>query len=385
MNRGLGIAAGALVLSIGFAVADTTPPKRASKLVGPISVFRETDQFDLDVRPFALWNQPVTVAHIHRNLVNEFIRRPGAGVSRMAPVYMPQEWVELIPDSLSEAHSPTAGAKPQPPSYDMLAETLTLADGSKRTMRERVWLLRDQKLMSVNAKSGPAVYLLDAKPEHDQVKEKPAATGENTPTRKLDDFETRALSRIRDGNDVAMQSSQDEMRVLGAVRARKECLECHKTEVGHLLGAFTYTLNLQTDATPEADCLQDTAGLSRSVVAAVRHVESLGGKALRTPGGSVSEVDFTYAWKKSLRTEHGFALARLKNSALAVLESFPDLRVLDISHSMVTDSGLKDIAKLKSLRRVVYTPGYLTDAAIAQLKKSLPDCAVEVKPGVVLP
>lgn len=395
MNRRHGIAAGVVALTVGIAVADTSPPKRASGLTGPISVFKESDKFDLDFRPFALWDQPITVAHIHRELVNEFIRRPGAGVSRMMPVVMPREWVELVPDSLSETHSATAGAKPQPPRYDMLTETLTLADGSKRTMQERVWLLRDQRLMSVDAKSGPAVYLLEVKPEHDLMKEKPVATGKNTPTRKLDDFETKALTRIRDGQDVVLQSSEDEMRVLGAIRARQQCLECHTTKVGSLLGAFSYTLSLQSYATPESECLKETAGLSRSVVAAVRHVESLGGKAIRAAGGPISEVDFTFSWKQHAelaakgktppRQMSDAFSARLKNSALAVLESFPDLRVLDISHSLVTDDGLKEVAKHKKLQKVYYTQGYVTDAGVAALKKALPDCTVEVKHAVMPP
>jgi hypothetical protein len=394
MNRRHGIAAGVvLALAVGMAVADTSKPKGAGNLSGPMIVYPDNIAFDPEGRLFDLWDRPVMVTEIHRNLVDEFIRRPGAGVGRMPPRYVPQEWVELVPDSLSESHIPTTGAQPQPPRYDTLSETLTLADGSKRAMRERVWLLRDQRLMSVNAKTGPAVYMLAAKAEHDLMKEKSAPTSKNTPARKLDEFETKALARLRDGNEVVLQSSVEEMRVLGAIRVRKECLECHKSEVGDLLGAFSYTLSLQSDATPETDCLKDTAGLSRSVVAAVRYVESQGGKAVRTPGGPITEVDFTHTWKQNKELEsagkkpptsfvwHG----RLRNSALAVLDSFPDLRVLDISHSMVTDAGLKDLAKHKSLRKVIYTPGYVTDAGIAELKKSLPDCTFETKPGVVLP
>ena len=90
--------------------------------------------------------------------------------------------------------------------------------GPSARWRERVWLLRDQRLVSVNDKNGPAVYVLDAKAEHDAMKAKPVATSKNTPTRKLDDFETRALTHLRDGNEVALQSSATEMRGLGAIR-----------------------------------------------------------------------------------------------------------------------------------------------------------------------
>jgi hypothetical protein len=385
---------GICVLAVGIAGADIPAPRPATNLGGSITVYRDSAAFDPEGRHFVLWRDPVMITQIHRQVVNEFIRRPGAGVGRIEPQFVPQEWVELVSESLSEEHAPNSTGKPQPPRYDALKETLTLPDGSKRSVRDRVWLLREQRLMSVNSKSGPAVYVLDAKAEHDSMKEKPVATSKNTPTRKLDDFETRALPHLRDGDDVALHSSASEMRVLGAIRARGECLECHKTKAGELLGAFTYTLALQSDATPEADCLKDVAGLSRTAVGAVHFVESQGGKVVRMPGGPIREVYFTHTWTQNAErlakeaSKDGIyrpSYARLKNSSLAVLESLPDLRVLDVSHSMVTDDGLKEIAKLKTLRKVVYSPGYITEAGVAELKKALPDCVVEQDAKSLLP
>jgi hypothetical protein len=52
---------------------------------------------------------------------------------------------------------------------------------------------------------------------------------------------------------------------------------------------------------------------------------------------------------------------------------------------MVTDDGLKEIAKLKTLRKVVYSPGYITEAGVAELKKALPDCVVELDSRSLLP
>jgi hypothetical protein len=397
MTRRRLISAAVVVLCIAIAGADNPAPKATAGLAGPITVYREKDPFDAEGRHFVLWQQPVMMTQVHRHVVDEFIRRPGSGVGRLEPLFVPQEWLELVPESLAEGHVPSDGTQPQSPRYDDLKETLTLADGAKRTVRERVWLVREQRLMSVSAKSGPAVYVLDAKAQHDLMRAKSVATSQNTPTRKLDDFETRALAQLRDGNDVALHSSATEMRVLGAIRARQECLECHKTEAGSLLGAFSYTLALQSPATPAADCLKDTGGLSRRAVGAVHFVESLGGKVVRTPGGTISEVYFTHSWTQNAERQakepptndrYIAPYARLKNSALEVLESFPDLRVLDISHSMVTDDGLKEIAKAKTLRKLVYSPGYISNAGIADLKRVLPDCATEPKPelsGVVLP
>jgi hypothetical protein len=393
MNLAPTISAAVLILTIGLAGADFPSPKSAAGPTATIAVHFNNDTldptaFDADGRNFVLWGHPVTMTEIHRQLVNEFIRRPGAGISRMEPRVVPQEWVELVPESLGEGRIASAGGKPLPPHYDALTEILTYPDRSKQTMRERVWLLRDQQLLSVNSKSGPAVYVQDAKAKHETMREKLVATSKNTPTRKLDDFETRSLAQLHEGNDVVLQSSAQEMRVLGAIRARSQCLECHKTEVGSLLGAFSYKLSLHSPATPEPDCLKDTAGLSHRVVGAVHFVESLGGKVIRTPGGPISELYFTHTWHQQAERlakespqngRHVPHAARLKNSALGVLESFPDLRLLDISHSMVTDAGLKEIAKLSSLRKLIYTPGYVTDAGIAELTKSLHNCTIEKK------
>lgn len=409
MNRRYVIASAAVALSINLAGAEIPATRTAKDFSGPISVYRDSDAFDPNGRLLVLGSRTVMMPEIHRQVVNEFVRRPGMGVGRMEPQFVPYEWLELVPESLGDGLAPLAESQPQPPRYDEFKETLTFSDDSKRTVRERVWRVGDVQLMSVDAKSSPAVYLNGAGPDHDaDVKpgsavflrgvgpdhdrmKKAVATGRNTPTRKLDEFETRALARLRDGNDVALHSTADDMRMLGAIRARKECLECHKAEVGSLLGAFTYTLALQSPATPEADCLKDLAGLPRSIVGAVQFVESQGGKVVRAPRGPISEVRFTHTWTQNAERQAKLGrwdfrqvsyVARLKNSALDVLESFPELRVLDISNSMVTDDGLKSLARINSLRKVRYSPGYITEAGVAELKKALPDCAVEIKPDV---
>jgi hypothetical protein len=54
----------------------------------------------------------------------------------------------------------------------------------------------------------------------------------------LDAADRAALEKLRAG---AERVVGDE-RILGAVRARKSCLECHEVEPGTLLGAFRYDL-----------------------------------------------------------------------------------------------------------------------------------------------
>ncbi len=63
-------------------------------------------------------------------------------------------------------------------------------------------------------------------------------------TRTLDVFEAEAIARMRRGAAVAFVAEPLEAsRLVGALRARDDCLRCHENRTkGDLLGAFTYEL-----------------------------------------------------------------------------------------------------------------------------------------------
>ena len=92
----------------------------------------------------------------------------------------------------------------------------------------------------------PAVYMIEPKIKHDAMKDPNARMAKTAPKRPFDRFETEALEKLREGNDLMVRISEQEIRAFGAVRARNECLSCHKVEVGTMLGAFTYTLHRRT-------------------------------------------------------------------------------------------------------------------------------------------
>jgi len=67
-------------------------------------------------------------------------------------------------------------------------------------------------------------------------------------TRGLTAFETRALKELQGGAELTTQRDRRGRTVVGAVRAREECLRCHNSngqgyQVGDLLGAFSYRLD----------------------------------------------------------------------------------------------------------------------------------------------
>lgn len=61
-------------------------------------------------------------------------------------------------------------------------------------------------------------------------------------TRPVTDFESRAISQLRDGQEIVMEQRENHMRMVGAIRAIQECRRCHQVHLGGLLGAFTYEL-----------------------------------------------------------------------------------------------------------------------------------------------
>jgi hypothetical protein len=94
------------------------------------------------------------------------------------------------------------------------------------------WAMRRLELVSLLKSRGPGVYISDELPRMEYLK--------GVPRRGLDTFEAEALKRLRDGEDVVVEATTNRIRMLGSLRASKQCLECHRRQHGDLLGAFTY-------------------------------------------------------------------------------------------------------------------------------------------------
>jgi len=381
----------ACFLGCGFGNPEPEPAEEIENEIdgplGPMETSRFGTGFDPAGRQFLQYGQPANAAPIHGEYYEDFIRQPGAGFGRLGPPPPPAaHWVELVAESQGDRKPDAAQPTDELPaaSYDELTETLTYPDGTKHSVRERVWLLRDRQLVSVDAKSGPAVYLQSPKTQDELAKSaKTRATAQKRPP---DDFETAALVKLRAGDDVALQASDRTLRVLGAIRARSQCLECHKVEEGTMLGAFSYTLKLQSEATAKADRLADKAGLTDQELGAIQVVESRGGKVIRAPGGPVTELQLSFARKREIDAKGSFnqfgpatsptTRLQLRDSGLRLVGAFPELLTLDVSHSLVSDAGLKSIAELKHLKKLDLTDTSVTEAGIAELKKALPECEI---------
>lgn len=96
------------------------------------------------------------------------------------------------------------------------------------------WKINRLQLVSLLMHDGPVAYETDRLPDM-------ALVGE-VPTRPLSDFETAALDKLRSGEELEVLASRRHILMLGALRADKHCMECHRAREGELLGAFSYEL-----------------------------------------------------------------------------------------------------------------------------------------------
>jgi len=90
------------------------------------------------------------------------------------------------------------------------------------------------ELVSLLKHEVPVAYVSDHLPQMDELRD--------APTRPLDDFERNSLDRLRSDEDLVIDDAPNRIRMVGSLRAGKDCLECHSVRRGELLGAFSYEL-----------------------------------------------------------------------------------------------------------------------------------------------
>ncbi len=107
----------------------------------------------------------------------------------------------------------------------------------------------------LDSKGQPAQYKLDnleliGIAKHDSPvafiinrHERSGANFATVTTRQLTEFETKSLEQLRAGAEAVVQQEASGCLVVGPVRARELCLECHAgAKAGDVLGAFSYKL-----------------------------------------------------------------------------------------------------------------------------------------------
>jgi hypothetical protein len=96
------------------------------------------------------------------------------------------------------------------------------------------WRIESLDLISLLKHPEPVAYVSKHLPRMDELRD--------APTRPLDEFESERLPKLLAGEEFSAAQAPRRVRMLGAIRARAECLKCHSVDQGDLLGAFSYDL-----------------------------------------------------------------------------------------------------------------------------------------------
>ena len=90
------------------------------------------------------------------------------------------------------------------------------------------------ELVGLLLEGQPRVYVTPTLPRMQEIRERP--------TRSLDSFEAAGLEQLQGGDQLFTRNVVGGVRMLGAIRSAQQCIKCHDSERGALLGAFSYTL-----------------------------------------------------------------------------------------------------------------------------------------------
>jgi hypothetical protein len=212
-----------------------------------------------------------SLERLHAGVVKQFIDSPGFGYGRMRPSPRPEELERTRRSNEQEVPGPFPQKSPPYESPPLILESLTKGEpdfaeahldnavsflnpfdfGYVRD-REHVagfqshqflrnakgperWQVERLDLVGLLKYDAPVVYLTENLPRMDELRD--------APTRPLDSFEQQALAGLRNGEDLLTQhTGSDRLRMLGSLRAVKQCTACHQAQRGELLGAFSYKL-----------------------------------------------------------------------------------------------------------------------------------------------
>lgn len=102
-------------------------------------------------------------------------------------------------------------------------------DRSSSAAPDRNWELKSLQLVSLLKHKRAQVYV---------SKQLPNMASSDSELRDLDSFEESSLKKLYSGEDLCIEGRENQVRMLGSLRAIRQCLDCHTVRRGDLLGAF---------------------------------------------------------------------------------------------------------------------------------------------------
>jgi hypothetical protein len=206
---------------------------------------------------------------IHENTVQVFVSRPGFGIARMismseeglkrrhhgdAPIPQPgtpsaSPWLpellqkepvgEKTPADMLSLHRDSVVDFVNVAGFGYVKDRQHFAGFQEHQVSQtptlaRPWKLQTLDLVGLLLHDEPIAYVSENLPRMEELRA--------APIRDLDDFETAGLLALQRGEDLFVRERGQERRMLGAIRAVRQCLTCHEVQRGDLLGAFSYRM-----------------------------------------------------------------------------------------------------------------------------------------------
>ena len=207
-----------------------------------------------DVKPAARAKKSPT--HFHTAAVRAFGETPGFGLGRMKITIQEVEdiFVDWSPGELeidgppiqvpelAKVHRASAGVLGADPRLWPAAPVMVSSVHVGAPAQH--WRLQKIDLIALVDHDEPAVYITAKLPlpnEHGVVAKK-TVQDKARYTRALDFLEIAALEKLMTGDELYIRTKENALRMIGALRASKQCLECHNGKEGDLFGAFSYSL-----------------------------------------------------------------------------------------------------------------------------------------------
>jgi hypothetical protein len=163
------------------------------------------------------------------------VPQPGIGPDRSPP----DQWDPVSGSHFDSLHEASVLDFVNPAGFGLVQDRTRVLGYQKHGFSKvpdpaDTWTVGTIDLIGLLLHPEPVAYVSANLPRMDELRD--------APTRPLDPFEVEGLERLRGGKDLFVRGSDRQARMLGAVRATKQCLACHGGDRGDLLGAFSYTL-----------------------------------------------------------------------------------------------------------------------------------------------
>lgn len=205
---------------------------------------------------------------IHEETVKIFVNQQGFGVTRTnglremllkkgirreSPIPQPgmpspSPWMSpslqsrpASADGLRSFHQTSVADFINPAGFGFIKDRQHVAGFQEHQISEmpeppRSWALQRLDLIGLLLQGKPIAYVSENLPRMQELK--------SAPTRELDEFESAGLLALKSGENLLVRMRGQERRMLGAIRAARQCLACHEAERGDLLGAFSYRMTV---------------------------------------------------------------------------------------------------------------------------------------------